>query len=135
MRKKILTFAVLILLGANQMYAFGPMHQKSSCNKRAKHKAFGTNRGVVFKMMSIILDMDLTKKQWAEIKQTMLEIKKQRLKHIENQAVLMINFDKVIEYSKDLKLLYVEDNQDAREMTMMVLEDFFDDIIAIHNQT
>lgn len=42
----------------------------------------------------------------------------------------MINMDKVIEYSKDLTLLYVEDNDDAREMTTMILEDFFNTIIV-----
>jgi len=42
----------------------------------------------------------------------------------------MIDMDKVIEYSKDLTLLYVEDNDDAREMTTMILEDFFNTIIV-----
>jgi PAS domain S-box-containing protein len=43
--------------------------------------------------------------------------------------MMMIDIDELIEYSKDLKLLYVEDNPDAREMTAMILEDFFDNII------
>ena len=42
----------------------------------------------------------------------------------------MIDINEVIEYSQDLTLLYVEDNQDAREMTTMILEDFFDNIIV-----
>jgi PAS domain S-box-containing protein len=42
----------------------------------------------------------------------------------------MIDIDKLISYSKKLKLLYVEDNIDAREMTVMILEDFFDDIVV-----
>jgi PAS domain S-box-containing protein len=42
----------------------------------------------------------------------------------------MIDIDEVIEYSQNLTLLYVEDNQDAREMTSMILEDFFDNIIV-----
>jgi len=42
----------------------------------------------------------------------------------------MIDVDEVIEYSQDLTLLYVEDNKDAREMTSMILEDFFDNIIV-----
>ena len=42
----------------------------------------------------------------------------------------MIDIDDVIEYSQNLTLLYVEDNQDAREMTTMILEDFFDNIIV-----
>jgi len=42
----------------------------------------------------------------------------------------MIEIDKVIQYSQDLKLLYVEDNQDAREMTVMIFEEFFDDIVV-----
>jgi len=41
----------------------------------------------------------------------------------------MINIDDMIEYTQDLTLLYVEDNQDAREMTAMIFEDFFKDII------
>ena len=40
----------------------------------------------------------------------------------------MITIDKLIEHSQHLKLLYVEDNPDAREMTCMILEDFFDHI-------
>ncbi len=47
----------------------------------------------------------------------------------------MIDVDDVICYSKHLKLLYVEDNKDSREMTSMILEDFFDDIlIAVNGQ-
>jgi len=42
----------------------------------------------------------------------------------------MIDIEETITYSKKLKLLYVEDNKDAREMTTMILEDFFDTIIV-----
>ncbi len=45
----------------------------------------------------------------------------------------MIDIDKVIEYSQAIKVLYVEDNQEAREMTMSLLEDFFDDIVIAIN--
>jgi len=38
--------------------------------------------------------------------------------------------DNIIEYSRHLKLLYVEDNKDSREMTYMLLEDFFDNIVV-----
>jgi len=41
----------------------------------------------------------------------------------------MIKLNDIIKYSKNLTLLYVEDNKDAREMTKMILEDFFKDII------
>ena len=41
----------------------------------------------------------------------------------------MVNMEETIVYSRKLTLLYVEDNQDAREMTAMILEDFFDTII------
>lgn len=34
----------------------------------------------------------------------------------------------VIKYTKNLKLLYVEDNQEARESTLIILSEFFDDI-------
>ena len=42
----------------------------------------------------------------------------------------MIDLDEIIEHSRGLQLLYVEDNQDAREMTTMILEDFFDSIVV-----
>jgi len=42
----------------------------------------------------------------------------------------MIDIEEVMESSKNLKLLYVEDNQDAREMTSMILEDYFDSIVV-----
>jgi len=42
---------------------------------------------------------------------------------------MTIDIDEIIKYSQHLKLLYVEDNPDAREMTAMILEDFFDDIV------
>ena len=41
----------------------------------------------------------------------------------------MLDLEKVLECSKDLKLLYVEDNQDSREVTAMMLEDFFKEVI------
>ena len=41
----------------------------------------------------------------------------------------MIDIEETIKYAKNLTLLYVEDNQDAREMTAMILEDFFDTVI------
>ncbi len=40
----------------------------------------------------------------------------------------MLNIETLISYSSKLKLLYVEDNKDARESTMAILEEFFDDI-------
>lgn len=42
----------------------------------------------------------------------------------------MVDMDEVVQYSKGLTLLYVEDNDDAREMTTMILEDFFDTIVV-----
>ena len=45
----------------------------------------------------------------------------------------MINIDKVIKYSQTLKLLYVEDNKEARESTTLILEEFFNDIIVAVN--
>jgi len=43
---------------------------------------------------------------------------------------MLKNIEEILKYSKDLTLLYVEDNDDAREMTLMFLEDFFDNIIV-----
>ena len=42
----------------------------------------------------------------------------------------MLKIDEIIKNSQDLTLLYVEDNEDAREMTTMLLESFFDNIIV-----
>ncbi len=41
----------------------------------------------------------------------------------------MISLEEIIKYSVKLKLLYVEDNKEAREATISILEEFFDDII------
>lgn len=40
------------------------------------------------------------------------------------------NIKNIIKYSQGLKLLYVEDNVDARESTQMILEEFFDTIVV-----
>ncbi|NPA65306.1 MAG: EAL domain-containing protein [Epsilonproteobacteria bacterium] len=42
----------------------------------------------------------------------------------------MIDIDNLIEYSKDLTLLYVEDNADAREMSQMIFESIFKKVIV-----
>ena len=42
----------------------------------------------------------------------------------------MVDINEVIAYSKDLKVLYVEDNSDAREMTAMILDDFFESVVV-----
>ena len=41
----------------------------------------------------------------------------------------MENIESIIKYTSKLKLLYVEDNSDARTATLSILEEFFDDII------
>ena len=41
----------------------------------------------------------------------------------------MLDIDTIIKHSQNLQVLYVEDNQDTREMTLMILEDFFETII------
>ncbi len=38
-----------------------------------------------------------------------------------------------IKYTQNLKLLYVEDNVQSRESTLLILEDFFDEIVVVHN--
>ena len=40
----------------------------------------------------------------------------------------MINLKELIEQTKSLKLLYVEDNQDTRESTLLLLNNLFEDI-------
>ncbi len=42
----------------------------------------------------------------------------------------MDNLDDLIKYTKDLKLLYVEDNKDARESTLLILSELFDEIVV-----
>ncbi len=42
----------------------------------------------------------------------------------------MFNIEELIEHTKDLKVLYVEDNEDARESTLLIFEDLFDYIIV-----
>jgi len=42
----------------------------------------------------------------------------------------MNNIEDIIKYSQKLKLLYVEDNKEARESTTILLEEFFGDIIV-----
>jgi PAS domain S-box-containing protein len=41
----------------------------------------------------------------------------------------MNNFKEIVKVSKNLTLLYVEDNEDVRKATLYFLEEFFDDII------
>jgi PAS domain S-box-containing protein len=43
------------------------------------------------------------------------------------------NIDNTIDYSKNVRLLYVEDNEDARQATLLMLEEFFDHIIVAIN--
>ncbi|MBE9525509.1 MAG: EAL domain-containing protein [Proteobacteria bacterium] len=45
----------------------------------------------------------------------------------------MTNIDDIIIYSQKLKLLYVEDNHQARESTLLILEEFFGDIVVAVN--
>ena len=42
----------------------------------------------------------------------------------------MKNIDDIIKYTSTLKLLYIEDNQDARESTLMIFEEFFYSIVV-----
>jgi len=42
----------------------------------------------------------------------------------------MHNIDKLIERTKDLTLLYVEDNEDTRESTIIILNHLFDNVIV-----
>jgi len=42
----------------------------------------------------------------------------------------MAGVDNILDYSQDMVLLYVEDNEDAREMTTLIFEEFFKNIIV-----
>ncbi len=41
----------------------------------------------------------------------------------------MMDINKLVKFTKTLKVLYVEDNAEARESTKMILEEFFDDLV------
>ena len=43
------------------------------------------------------------------------------------------NIKKLMTFSQILNILYVEDNEDARESTLLVLENFFDNITVAVN--
>ena len=43
---------------------------------------------------------------------------------------MMNDLENIIKYSKNLTLLYVEDNMEARENTIFILEEFFDNIVV-----
>jgi len=45
----------------------------------------------------------------------------------------MINMKDIIKDTKDMKLLYVEDNKDTRESTLLVLQNLFDNIFVAKN--
>ncbi len=45
----------------------------------------------------------------------------------------MDKLEELISYTKSLKLLYVEDEEDVRRSTLSILQDFFDDIIVAHD--
>lgn len=45
----------------------------------------------------------------------------------------MYNLKNIIKHSKKLKLLYVEDNKEARNSTALILEEFFDNIVLAEN--
>ncbi len=42
----------------------------------------------------------------------------------------MSDLDDIIKYTKNMRLLYVEDNAEARDSSLIVFEEFFDDIIV-----
>ena len=45
----------------------------------------------------------------------------------------MVDMEDVAKYSKDLKVLYVEDNKEERDLTVEILENFFSDITVATN--
>ncbi len=45
----------------------------------------------------------------------------------------MINIENILKYTQDLTLLYVEDNKDTRESTLLILNDLFNNIIIAVN--
>ncbi len=42
----------------------------------------------------------------------------------------MIEVEELIKQTKDLRLLYVEDNKEARDSTLLILDDLFDNIVV-----
>ncbi len=45
----------------------------------------------------------------------------------------MLDIKNIITYTSSLKLLYVEDNPDSREATLIILEELFDNILVAHD--
>jgi len=45
----------------------------------------------------------------------------------------MDNINEIIEFSKKLNVLYVEDNKAVREMTLLILKDLFNKVIVAEN--
>jgi len=45
----------------------------------------------------------------------------------------MIDLEEILKYSKNINLLYVEDNKDTKEATLMILEEFFDNVKVATN--
>ena len=101
MKRKLLTLGVAILVAGSSAYAFGPMGPRSFCGNKMTHKSFMGNSGTIFDMMSIVSDMELSDKQWIEIKKAMLEIKEQRLEYFEGKKVFAIKIDKKGVFDKD----------------------------------
>jgi len=55
---------------------------------------------------------------------------KERLEQSKNIDIYFDDiFNNITTYTKKLKLLYVEDNQESRESSILILEEFFDNII------
>ena len=43
------------------------------------------------------------------------------------------NLQDIIKSTKNLRLLYIEDNEDVREQTLKMLQIFFDDIVVAND--
>jgi len=103
MKRKLLTLSLAVLVAGSSAYAFGPMGGKSFCgNKMIKKSFMGYKNGsTIFDVMAIVSDMQLSNKQWIEIKKTMLDIKEQRLDYFEDKNIFTIKIDENGVFDKD----------------------------------
>jgi hypothetical protein len=132
MSKKLLTLSVAILVAGSSVYAFGPMNQRSFCGNKMAHKVFRGNKGIVFDIMSIVSDMNLSNEQWIEVKKIMLEVKEQRLKHLKNKKVFTIYVDENGIFDKDK---FIQERTTYSKKMIELQADIIEKILSVLNDS
>ncbi|MGM0534220.1 MAG: hypothetical protein ACQERK_06985 [Campylobacterota bacterium] len=147
MKKQIITLVVSATMAASSLYAFGGSKGYGNCDKSYKScdkggKMFSAHRGgkmdnSMRTFMMTLSDMDLSDKQWNEIKIVMMELKIERFERFEERKNTAFfdkegNFDKKrfidnrISISKNMatmeaktveKILNILDKKQRKEFT------------------